>query len=184
MKKEEKLRISAKIVFITGFFLMSLGSTLLLGTIEGTSRLSVLASFLFFLIGIVLAMLAIIMNRRSVYLFFAAFFLLMGFFLFFIALRIITVPLSRLWPLLSVFAGLALIPAGHHHHRAFKTGYLASAATFIGLGCVFMVFSFKIVPFRFAQFILSWWPILVVMGGLILVLLSLSTGSKAQRLEQ
>ena len=184
MQLAERRKIGAKIAFFIGLLLMFAGSGLLLGTIEGTSRISVLTSFLFFLIGVIFAILAIKMNRRSIYLFFATFFLLIGFFLFFTALRIITIPFSRLWPLISVFAGLALIPAGFHHRRAFRASYMVSAFSFIILGIVLMVFSFNLVPFSFTRFVLDWWPLLVVLGGLVLVLLALSSNSKTQRPEQ
>jgi hypothetical protein len=38
-----------------------------------------------------------------------------------------------------------------------------------------MVFSFRVVPFSFRRFVIDWWPLLVVLAGLILVLLSLGT---------
>jgi hypothetical protein len=38
-----------------------------------------------------------------------------------------------------------------------------------------MIFSFRMVPFSFKHFVIDWWPLLVVLMGLILVLLALST---------
>jgi hypothetical protein len=38
-----------------------------------------------------------------------------------------------------------------------------------------MVFSFRVVPFSFKQFMINWWPLLVVLMGLVLVLLALGT---------
>jgi hypothetical protein len=38
-----------------------------------------------------------------------------------------------------------------------------------------MVFSFRVVPFSFKHFVIDWWPLLVVLMGLILVLLALGT---------
>jgi hypothetical protein len=38
-----------------------------------------------------------------------------------------------------------------------------------------LIFSLDIVSFSFKQFILNWWPLLIVMAGLILVLISLGT---------
>jgi hypothetical protein len=168
-------RITARLAFITGLLLMLLGSAFLLGTLTDTSRLSVLGSFFFVIIGAGLAFIAIKLTKRSTYLFFAAFFILIGFFLFLSALRIISFPLSQGWPFLSVFAGLALIPAGWYHYGAVKGRYMAPSLAFIILGCILTIFSFDIVPFSFKQFILSWWPILVALAGLLLLLLSLGT---------
>jgi hypothetical protein len=170
-------RIAAHCVFIAGLLLMILGITFLLGTMTGISRLSVLWSFLFVIIGALCAVLAIKLNKRTFYLFFASFFILMGLFLFFSALRIIPITLAQGWPLLSVFAGLALLPAGWRHYRAIRYRYLIPSAAFVALGCMLLVFSFKVVSFSFKRFIINWWPLLIVLTGIVLVLLSLSSGS-------
>jgi hypothetical protein len=168
-------RIAAHIVFIAGLFLMLLGISFLLGTMAGISRLSVLWSFLFVIIGALCAVLAIKLNKRTLYLFFASFFILMGLFLFLSALGIIPVSLSQGWPLLSVFAGLALLPAGWRHYRAFRYRYLIPSVAFVGLGCTLLIFSFKVVSFSFKRFVINWWPLLIVLAGIVLVLLSLSS---------
>jgi hypothetical protein len=170
----------ARLFFIIGIFLMFLGNAFLLGTRVGTSRISVLAAFFFILVGSGCAVLAIKLNKRSVYLFFAAFFMLVGFFLFLSALGIIPVDFSRAWPILSIFSGLALFPAGWHRYGAFRSRYVVPSLTFVFLGSALLVFSFEMVPFSFSQFIIDWWPLLVVLGGLILVLVSLGTKNDAE----
>jgi hypothetical protein len=46
---------------------------------------------------------------------------------------------------------------------------------FIILGCILLVFSLDIVPFSLTHFVRSWWPLLVALAGLILILLSIGT---------
>ena len=173
-------RVAAHIVFITGLLLMSFGVAFLLGTMAGISRLSVLWSFLIVIIGALFAVFAIKLDKRSVYLFFAAFFILMGSFLFLSALQIIPFTISEGWPLLSVFAGLALLPARWRHYRTVSYRYLIPSLAFILLGCILLVFSFKMAPFSFKRFIITWWPLLLVIAGIILVLLSLSSKGKSR----
>jgi hypothetical protein len=168
-------RAAARLVFIIGFLLMFLGSAFLIGSMAGISSISVLVSFVFVLLGVMCAVFALKLNRRSLYLFFAAFFLLIGFFLFLSALSIVPVPFSRGWPLLSVFSGLALFPSGWHRYGHFRSNYVVPSLVFVILGSVLMVFSLDLVSFSFAQFILNWWPLLVVLAGLTLVLISLGT---------
>jgi hypothetical protein len=168
-------KVTARIIFIFGLLLMFLGSAFLLGTLEGTSRLSILRAFFFVIIGVLLAFFAIKLNKRSLYLFFAAFFLLVGLFLFLSALRLIPISFSQSWPLLSVFAGLALVPAGWHRFGAIRIRYMVPAVVFVILGSALMAFSFNIVPFSFKQFVINWWPLLVVLAGMVLVLISLGT---------
>jgi hypothetical protein len=170
----------ARFIFIFGLLLMLLGSAFLLGSVAGSSQLSVLGAFFFVIVGAICAIFAIKLNKRSLYLFFAAFFIQVGFFLFLSALRIIPLELSRWWPLLSVFAGLALFPAGWRRYRAVRSRYVVPSLAFVILGCVLLVFSLDVVPFSFKQFMLNWWPLLVVLAGLVLVLIALGTGSNTE----
>jgi cell division protein FtsW (lipid II flippase) len=176
-------KIAARIAFIIGLLLMFFGSAFLLGTLEGTTQFSVLRAFFFVIIGALCAFFAVKLNKRSVYLFFAAFFLLVGFFLFLSALHIIPFSFSQGWPLLSIFAGLALLPAGWHRFGSIRSRYVVPSVVFVLLGCSLMVFSFRMVPFSFKHFVITWWPLLVVLIGLTLVLLSLGTknNSDAQK---
>ncbi|MDR1949708.1 MAG: hypothetical protein LBQ38_09970 [Spirochaetaceae bacterium] len=175
-------RITARFVFFIGLLLMLLGSGFLLGMLADASRDSVLFAFLFVLLGSGFTGLAVWLNKRSLYLFFAAFFLLTGFFLFFLSLKIIPLNFSEVWPLLSVFAGFALLPAGWHRYGRIQSRYVVPAAAFIILGGVLLVFSLDVVSFSFAQFIKNWWPLLVALSGLFLVLLSLGSKNKTEDL--
>jgi drug/metabolite transporter (DMT)-like permease len=167
-------RTSARLVFIIGLLLMFLGSAFLLGPVA-VSRFFILISFFFVLLGALCAVLAIKLNKRSLYLFFAALFLQVGLFLFLSSLHIIPVSFARGWPLLSVFSGIALFPTGWHRHGTIRARYLVSSIAFVVLGCVLLVFSLDLVSFSLAQFVKNWWPLLVVLAGFILILVSLST---------
>jgi cytochrome c biogenesis protein CcdA len=175
MRHEVKRRHAARFIFFGGLLLMLLGCAFLLGTMAGISGFSVLTAFLFIIIGSACAFLAVKLNKRSLYLFFATFFILVGFFLFLSSLRIIPLVFEKWWPSISIFAGLALIPSGWHFYGVIKIRYLVPAAAFIVLGVALLIFSLDIVSFSFKQFILNWWPLLIVMAGLILVLISLGT---------
>jgi hypothetical protein len=156
---------------------MFLGSAFLLGTLVGISKVSILISFVFVLIGVSCAAFAIKLNKRSLYLFFAAGFLQVGLFLFLSALHIIPISFSQAWPLLSVFSGVALFPAGWRRYGEFRSRYVVPSVAFVILGSGLMVFSLDLVSFSFAQFVKNWWPLLVVLAGLTLVLISLSTNN-------
>jgi hypothetical protein len=168
-------KIIARLVFIIGLLLMFLGTAFLLGTLEGTSGSSVLWAFFFVIIGALFAFFAIRLNKRSTYLFCATFFLMVGLFLFLSALHIIPIAFSQGWPLLSIFAGFALFPSGWRRYGAFRSRFVVPSLLFVILGCVLLIFSFDVVPFSFAQFILNWWPLLIVLAGMLLTLISLGT---------
>ena len=173
-------RITARFIFFTGFLFMIVGIAFLLGSITGTSQFSVLLAFLFIIIGSGCAALAIKLNKRSIYLFLAVFFILVGFFLFLYSLRIVPFTLEAWWPLMSVFAGLALIPSGWYGYGALRFRYVVPAVAFVLLGSLLLVFSLRIVTFSFKQFILNWWPLLLALGGLLLLLISLGTKYKPE----
>jgi hypothetical protein len=99
------------------------------------------------------------------------------------ALRIIPLSLSRVWPLLSVFSGVALFPAGWSRYKTVRIQYLVPSAAFIILGSILLIFSLDIVNFSFVQFIRYWWPLLLLLGGLILVLISLGIKKAGDNLQ-
>jgi len=154
---------------------MLLGSTFLIGSPVGVSQASVHVSFLLLALGISCAIAALRINRRSLYLFFAALFFQAGLFFFLNGIGVLPMELRKVWPLLSVFAGVAILPAGWHRYEAIKVNYVVLAAAFIILGSILMVFSLGMVDFSFARFILDWWPLLLLMSGLVLVLAALSS---------
>jgi hypothetical protein len=168
-------RIAAWFVFFVGLVLMLVGSAfLVVGSVADISTFSVFLAFFFVMAGIMCAVFAVRLNKRSTYLFFAAFFLMLGFYLFLSAMGIIPIDIFyQSWPLFAVFAGLALLPAGWRHYGAFRSRFVVPSAAFVVLGCLLLIFSFDIVTFSFKQFILNWWPLLLVLAGLLLVLLSI-----------
>jgi hypothetical protein len=84
------------------------------------------------------------------------------------------VSLEHLWPLVSVFAGISLFPAGWHRYRRLRASYFVSCLAFIVLGCFVLVFSLELAPFSVRQFIFDWWPLIMVSSGLLLLLVSLA----------
>jgi len=168
-------RSVARLVFIIGFLFMFLGSAFLVGSLMEISQALILVSFLFIILGISCAVFAIRLNRRSLYLFFAALFLQAGLFLFLDVIHIIHVGFPRTWPLFSIFTGVALLPAGWHRYGVFKANYIVLSAAFIALGSVMMIFALDLVAFSLSQFVRDWWPLLILLTGLVLVLISLGT---------
>jgi hypothetical protein len=168
-----KKSVVAHVVFSVGIVFMAGGVLALFAAIRGISRLSIIVPALFLAAGAGFTIYAIKLRKRSLYLFFASYVLLIGFFLVLLALQVLPIPFSQSWPLLSVFAGLSLIPAGWHRFTRIHAVYLLPAILFIILGCVLLFFSLDLAPWSFRHFMLKWWPLLVVLAGFILVLGSL-----------
>ena len=171
--------MAANIVFFVGLFLTVLGISFLLGVLEDASRVSVFVAFSLVVAGALCAVFAVRLNKSPAYLFFASVFMMTGIFLFLSALGIITMPIPRSWPLLSVFSGLALLPMAWRRYGAIRKRYIVSSCAFVLLGSVLLIFSLQIVPFSFRQFMNDWWPLLLLFAGLNLVLISIG-GRKSE----
>jgi hypothetical protein len=175
MQLSFKGRPKTRLFFLGGILLMYLGCAFLLAAFARASRLSIIVASAFIIAGSLFAFLAVAMNKRSVYLFLAAFCILIGFFLFISSLSVVPIMLRDWWPVASIFAGLAMIPAGWHHYGIIKPRYVVPSVIFIILGVALLFFSLGIVDFSFKQFLIRWWPLLFVMAGLILMLIALGT---------
>jgi len=181
-------RSAARLIFIIGLIFMFLGSVFLIGSPDGVSMAAVVASLVLIASGIGCAIFALRINHRSQRLFFAALFLQAGIFLFFIALGLLPFSFAQAWPLLSVFVGTALLPAGWRRYGALRPNYAVLSVAFITLGAFLMVFSLDIVDFSLSHFLFQWWPLLALLSGLVLVLATLGSridqkkrGAKGER---
>jgi len=175
MHRSAKRRSLARLSFIIGLILMFLGGGFLIGSPPEVSRAGVMLSFLVMAAGWGCAFVALRISRRPLYIFLSALFIQMGLLLFLNAIGAMPVRFSGAWPLVSVFAGVALLPAGWHRYGTVRPSYVVLASAFIVLGSVLLIFSLKVVDFSFSQFVLERWPFLVVTAGLVIVLAALSS---------
>jgi hypothetical protein len=155
-----------------GVVSMIFGGSALVSNVGGGSKIAALLASCCVVLGLLSAMVAVRLHRRSRYLFFASFLMLSGVFLLLFAGGFLSLPFARLWPLLSVFAGLSLLPAGWHRYNALKARFVVPALGFSILGCSLLFFSLGVVPFSLSRFVLDWWPVLLLLAGILLVLIS------------
>ena len=81
--------------------------------------------------------------------------------------------LGQLWPVLVLFCGLALLLAGLYHRKKPGLSYLVPAIVLMVLGPVFMLFSFRIIPYRLRWFMAQYWPLVLLSLAILLVVLFL-----------
>jgi hypothetical protein len=178
MQNKMKRKFFARVSFRIGVVLLILGSVFLLSSFASKTHLQIVGSFLLMLIGGFCILLAIKLKRQSVYLFFAAFFILLGLFLLFKVAGIVQLTLKQSWPLLSVFAGVALLPAGKYRYGTIRRIYIIPSIALSALGGFLMIFSLKLTNFSFREFVLNWCPAIIIMAGVILILLSFSANKE------
>jgi hypothetical protein len=183
-KQEEKVsrrKLSARIAFCIGIISSLLGMALMLVTLADGARQRVISAFLLLIIGGGCVFVALKLRRRSLYLFFSAFFTLVILFFLLKATGISKLTLKQSWPLLSVFAGLALLLAGATAGNGRRYGmirriYLIPAIALVILGGFLLLFSLGITNFSFKQFVLGWGPVIAAVSGIMLILLASMNG--------
>ncbi|MDR2802992.1 MAG: hypothetical protein LBB22_01720 [Treponema sp.] len=174
MQHKTKRKFFARVSFFIGVILLLAGSASPLFSFAAINRFQIIVSFMVMIIGVLFIFLAIKLKQRSLYLFFAAFFILVGIFLMFKVTGLSNLTLKQSWPLLSVFAGLSLLPAGWYRYGTIRQIYLFPSIALVVLGGFLMLFSLKLTNFSFRQFILSWCPAIIIIAGVMLILLSFS----------
>jgi hypothetical protein len=77
--------------------------------------------------------------------------------------------LTELWPVFMGIVGVSLIPYGSRYRRTIRVGLVIPGIILIVLMAVFLLFSLSIVKESFADFVISWWPLVLVFMGITLV---------------
>jgi hypothetical protein len=83
--------------------------------------------------------------------------------------KMIHYEMTEWWPLIVVFSGIGLIAAGCYKYHRMLVSYTIPAVMLIGLGCVFLLFSFKIIHISFRRFAASFGPVFLVIGSVLMV---------------
>jgi len=81
--------------------------------------------------------------------------------------------IRQLWPLAVVVCGVALFPAGLFRFHHARTVYLFPAGLLIFLGSAFLLFSLDVISVPFTRFVALWWPLFLILFGVILVVIFL-----------
>ncbi|MBN1797159.1 MAG: hypothetical protein JW822_01190 [Spirochaetales bacterium] len=96
-----------------------------------------------------------------------------GLFFFLQNTPLIPVPLkslAKIWPAFMVITGFSLIPYAFKKRARTRTGIIISAIAMILLSILFFPFSLELTEIKFKDFVLRWWPIIIVIIGLGLIL--------------
>jgi len=77
--------------------------------------------------------------------------------------------LEKLWPVLMGIVGVSLIPYGARYRRTTRVTLVIPGIILIVLMGLFLLFSLKIVQQTFAEFFITWWPLVLVFMGITLI---------------
>jgi len=77
--------------------------------------------------------------------------------------------LRELWPVFMGIVGVSLIPYGFRYRRTIRLTLVIPGIMLIVLMGVFLLFSLSVVQQSFAEFVISWWPLILVFMGMALI---------------
>lgn len=78
--------------------------------------------------------------------------------------------LSQLWPVLAIICGAAYLSAGLSVHKKFMLSNAICSVFMMGMGVFFLLFSMDIITVPFSAFASRWWPLLLIIFGLVLII--------------
>jgi hypothetical protein len=82
--------------------------------------------------------------------------------------------LARIWPAFMLVTGLSLIPYGYRKHGSARIAIVVPAVFISALAVLFFFFSLR-AGGGFAAFVRQWWPMILVILGLALLVSFFST---------
>jgi len=110
------------------------------------------------------------LRKRSLYI--ALGFMLVFDSIFFALLNIefLHLNLKELWPVIVINAGLAFIVSDLFIYKKIRTVFLFPSVDLFVLGIIFLLFSLHVFHISFAKFISVFWPIVLFVLGILLIL--------------
>jgi hypothetical protein len=78
--------------------------------------------------------------------------------------------LARIWPAFMLVTGLSLIPYGCRKRGSARTAIVVPGIFISGLAVMFFPFSLRQAEGGFVAFVQQWWPMILVIVGLVLII--------------
>jgi len=89
--------------------------------------------------------------------------------------------LARIWPVFMLITALSLVPFGLRKRAAARTAVLVPAIFFFFLGLAFLPFSLHHEDGGLVAFVRQWWPMILVVLGITLIVSFFSTRTPSNR---
>ena len=108
-------------------------------------------------------------RRRDAYVFIGMFALLLGVFLLLTATVLSPVTLSSIWPVFMTITGVSLFAYGGRRPWGSRMSFTVPGTAITLISLVFLLFSFGIVDRSFSRLVAVYWPVLLIVAGLVLL---------------
>ncbi|MBN1647760.1 MAG: hypothetical protein JW874_06995 [Spirochaetales bacterium] len=164
-KEHGKGRPSHKFL-IGGIFFILIGISLLLWT---TGYLSLLGSILPALVtcfGVFLLYMVFVRGTSDIYIIPATLVILLGIFLWIRKRVLPNEGLDKIWPLFMTAAGVSLLLFAFRVKGGRRIKLLVPSLSLVLLSFLFLPFSLGAVRISFSEFVVTWWPVLILILGI------------------
>jgi uncharacterized membrane protein len=155
---------------IIGIVFVLLGGLLLLWRLNLLPSLGALWPLSLILIGLYFLYRVFLQNRTRRYILPGMIFTLGGIFFLLKNTVMPGMSLARIWPAFMLITGLSILPYGFSKRKNTRIAIVIPALAIIGLSIIFFPFSLRLTEERFTDFVLTWWPTLFLLSGVILIL--------------
>jgi drug/metabolite transporter (DMT)-like permease len=156
-------------ILVTGIVLILVGVVLLLWTLGFLPAFSALWPVLPVGAGLVFLYMALLREGRESNLFIGMILLLGGGLFLLLNTVLPTLAISRIWPVFMTVTGVSLYAYGLQKHGHRRISLVIPAATIILLSLVFLPFSLNAVEADFKSVVITWWPVLFIVMGAVLL---------------
>lgn len=123
--------------------------------------------------GAVLFYLSLVLYRRALFFFLGTYLCFGSIFNLIVASALLPLSMRELWPVEVMLSGVCLVVTGVFKNHRLRSRYLFPSLLLLALGTIFLLFSLDVISISFASFFLRWWPALLVLVGVFLVVLFL-----------
>lgn len=126
-------------------------------------------AFLMVLLGTVFVYLAISFFKDTMLLYAGLVFWTIGIMFLLMDTNMVPWTQKQLWPIIMILCGVFLYPSGFFRYRKARTTYIFPASAMVLLGLLFSLFSFRVIKISFVEFVTQWWPVMLIVIGLFLI---------------
>ncbi len=161
-KKEQPARL-----FIIGTFFILAGSLLLLWTSADITYTKLLWPLFIILPGLGFLFKAIALKGSERHTIPGTFLTLSGIYLLLCNTVLPDNEIGKIWPVFMLITGLSMIPYGIKKDKKLKIRIIVPAGTIIFLSLFFLPFTMKLLTIKFISFVTRWWPVLLIIMGLM-----------------
>ena len=157
-------------VLVLGIVFILVGILLLLWRLNLLPSLGALWPVVFILIGLYFLYRVFLQNRSRRFILPGMTFTLGGIFFLLKNTVIPSMSLTHIWPVFMLITGLSILPYGFSKKRTTRVAIIIPACAIIGMSIIFFLFSLRLIDTSFKDFVLTWWPTLLLLSGAMLIL--------------